>query len=121
MDKKEYISLVLTVVPVVVLIFLWNYLPDQIPIHWNFNGEIDGYGPKYLVILIILPAYLLTRFASRSIPDQFKLKWSRIRVFLMAFLSVISLGVLIAGMGFTVPMVSIAIIGILALSVISLI
>ena len=22
------------------------FLPEQVPIHWNFAGEIDGWGPK---------------------------------------------------------------------------
>lgn len=26
-------------------------LPDQIPIHWNSVGEIDGYGSKYFVLV----------------------------------------------------------------------
>ena len=23
------------------------FLPEQVPIHWNFAGEIDGWGPKW--------------------------------------------------------------------------
>lgn len=23
------------------------FLPEQVPIHWNFSGEIDGWGPKW--------------------------------------------------------------------------
>jgi uncharacterized membrane protein len=43
------------------LLFLWVYtiinysrLPGTIPIHYNWNGEIDGYGSK--ATLLILPA-----------------------------------------------------------------
>ncbi|HMJ46959.1 MAG TPA: DUF1648 domain-containing protein [Ferruginibacter sp.] len=45
------------------LIFLWIYtfinysrLPNTIPIHYNWNGEIDGYGSK--ATLLILPVII---------------------------------------------------------------
>lgn len=33
-------------------------LPVQAPIHWNVQGEVDGYGPRWLVVLF-LPAISL--------------------------------------------------------------
>jgi uncharacterized membrane protein len=27
------------------------WLPDRIPTHWNFQGEVDGHGPKWTVLL----------------------------------------------------------------------
>jgi uncharacterized membrane protein len=37
----------------------WFYsgLPDQIPIHWNIRGEVDGYGGKWT--LFLLPAFMV--------------------------------------------------------------
>ena len=35
-------------------------LPDSIPIHWNFAGVADGWGPKYSILLwAVLPAFML--------------------------------------------------------------
>lgn len=28
------------------------FLPDQVPTHWNFSGEIDSYGSKYLYLFM---------------------------------------------------------------------
>ena len=28
-----------------------TYSPEQVPIHWNMQGEIDGYGPKYIYLI----------------------------------------------------------------------
>ena len=28
-------------------------MPDQMPIHWNFRGEVDGYGGKFAGLLLL--------------------------------------------------------------------
>ena len=39
------------------LIFAWNELPDQVPAHYNALGEVDRWGSKYeLLILPVLGA-----------------------------------------------------------------
>jgi len=38
---------------VLLLVTVWSHLPDQVPAHFNFKGEVDRYGSKYE--LIILP------------------------------------------------------------------
>ncbi|NGP45281.1 DUF1648 domain-containing protein [Bacillaceae bacterium SIJ1] len=42
---------------IALLIFVWNDLPDQVPAHYNFAGEVDRWGAKYE--LLILPAISL--------------------------------------------------------------
>lgn len=37
-------------------------LPEQVPIHWNFQGEVDGYGPRWLAVLL-MPAISLAVIA----------------------------------------------------------
>ena len=44
--------------PVFAGIVLWNQLPEQIPSHWNMQGEIDGYSSKTFSV-IGLPLILL--------------------------------------------------------------
>ncbi|WP_062353559.1 DUF1648 domain-containing protein [Bacillus kwashiorkori] len=36
---------------VIFLIFVWNQLPDKVPAHYNFIGEIDRWGSKWELIL----------------------------------------------------------------------
>jgi len=36
----------------------WPYAPDRMPVHWNLAGEIDGYGGKFIGLLL-LPLTLL--------------------------------------------------------------
>jgi uncharacterized membrane protein len=35
-------------IQVVVAIYGFAVLPDRVPIHWGFNGQADGYGPKWI-------------------------------------------------------------------------
>jgi uncharacterized membrane protein len=37
---------------------VYRFMPDQIPIHWNIRGEVDGYGAKQWA-LFMLPAIML--------------------------------------------------------------
>lgn len=39
-------------------LYFYNALPDQIPVHWSYAGEIDAYGSKTTHIILI-PAIVL--------------------------------------------------------------
>ncbi len=43
---------------IVVGAYFYDKLPDQIPVHWNYAGEIDAYGPK-TTHLFMIPAITL--------------------------------------------------------------
>ena len=32
--------------------FAYPLLPDRIPIHWTANGSVNGYGPRYVLLLL---------------------------------------------------------------------
>jgi uncharacterized membrane protein len=50
----------------------WPRVPEQIPIHWNIHGEVDGYGNKFvgllLLPLITLVIYCLFRLVHQIDP-----------------------------------------------------
>ena len=56
--KTLIITSILTLLPIVAGIYLWNTLPEQIPSHWNVNGEIDGWSSKPFFVFG-LPAIML--------------------------------------------------------------
>lgn len=62
MIRKNQKILILTSVvillPILAGVILWNQLPEQIPTHWNFAGEIDGWSSKPFAIFG-LPLILL--------------------------------------------------------------
>ena len=44
--KTLIITSILTLLPIVAGLYLWNTLPEQVPSHWDVNGEIDGWSSK---------------------------------------------------------------------------
>jgi uncharacterized membrane protein len=56
---KELILIVLTLIPIAYLLFNWSVLPDQMPVHFDFNGEPNGYGSKSVFIFLPVGLYFL--------------------------------------------------------------
>ena len=48
--KLLLITTLALLIPVLVGLILWNQLPEQIPTHWNAQGEIDGWSSKPFVV-----------------------------------------------------------------------
>jgi uncharacterized membrane protein len=69
-------ALVLTIIllPAIYLAFVWNTLPEEVPMHFNAKGEVDRYGSKDELIgvlfLLNLPLYFIMRFAPQIDPKK---------------------------------------------------
>ena len=48
--KTLLITSVVILLPIAAGIILWDQLPDQIPRHWNFAGEVDGWSSKAFAV-----------------------------------------------------------------------
>lgn len=52
----------------------WGSVPDQVPIHWNAAGQVDGYGSKFTGLLLIpimsVGLYLLLKYIPRIDPAR---------------------------------------------------
>lgn len=58
--QKEWFSILLVLIPFVYLACIWNSLPAKVPIHWNYKGEIDGWGNKFSLIGVLFMLPVLT-------------------------------------------------------------
>ena len=56
--KTIIITSIVTILPMLAGFVLWNKLPEKLPTHWNFEGEIDGWSGK-LFAVIFLPLIML--------------------------------------------------------------
>lgn len=45
--RFEIICWTLSLLPLLFTLLVYSRLPNQIPLHWNAAGEIDGWGPRY--------------------------------------------------------------------------
>lgn len=81
MIKKNWKTLLITglviLLPMILGLITYPFLPDQIPIHFDFEGNIDGYGSK-LIVLLISPIVLLIQWAA-AIEAQIRSKKEEIK------------------------------------------
>lgn len=68
--------LILSILNLIALILVTLRLPDQVPIHVNYLGQIDGYGPKWSVpvLSIIAPILMITAMVYRKQTDNGKVR-----------------------------------------------
>ena len=66
--KKEIPLLLVVLIPFVYLAYIWSSLPDTVPLHWNYIGEIDDWGNKSSLIFITFLLSGLTYILFTVIP-----------------------------------------------------
>ena len=86
----------LALLPLVLVAVFYSRLPDQVPMHWGFDGEINRYGSKNELWLIgaLGPLFaLLFQFLPRLDPkrrnyEKFQTYYEAFSLVLVAFISV---------------------------------
>lgn len=48
--KTLIVTTIITLLPILAGLILWNKLPDQIPMHFNAAGEVDGWASKAVAV-----------------------------------------------------------------------
>ncbi|SHM18458.1 SdpI family protein [Flavobacterium saccharophilum] len=100
--KKELPIIGIVLTPFVYLAIIWNSLPEKVPVHWNYKGEIDRWGDKFslIIILFLLPVLiyvLMTVIPLIDPKNRISLmggKFYQLKFILVLFMSLIALLVL---------------------------
>lgn len=50
---KLIITSLITLIPIVIGLILWDKLPEQVPVHWNINGDVDDYATKTQAVFLM--------------------------------------------------------------------
>ena len=109
--RADIISLVFVATAFIVAAVLYPSLPEQIPIHWNASGEIDGYMKKPGGVLIMPAMALITYVIMKLIPvispkgfrtDKFSDVVGVLQVTLVGFMSIVAVLVLLEARGLNV-------------------
>jgi len=66
--KKEIPFIVVALLPFTYLAYIWNRLPEKVPMHWNGAGEIDRYGDKKELVAVLCMLVGITYFVFLIIP-----------------------------------------------------
>ena len=106
--RTNVLSLTFIAITIAVAAYLYPSLPEQIPTHWNIQGEVDDYTPKPWGVLIMPLAAVFIFVIMKLIPvispkgfrtDQFMDVVNIFTVTLVGFMSGIGLLVLLAASG----------------------
>lgn len=104
--KKNITELIIGIVlvtPFVAAFIFWDKLPDRMAIHFNFNGEADGFGNKTLGILLLPVINLLIWLLLKLLPkfirpqqqfDFFSKRYNIIRLLVHSFITALYLVIL---------------------------
>ena len=92
---------------------VWERLPERVPIHWNFRGEIDRWGGRFegallfpmlaFVLWVVLP-WLPKIDPRRASFEKFRGSYDLIITATLALLFVVHAAVIGAALGYRVPM-----------------
>lgn len=72
--KREWSLLVLVLGTFIAAFLIYPKMPDMVPIHWNIQGEVDGYGSRFfgtfLMPLVNLGMYVLLLVTPKLDPKR---------------------------------------------------
>lgn len=110
--KTEFIPLALLILTVFASIFFYNNLPERIATHWNFAGQVDGWGSgqaqAIFFPLLIVGMYILFLLIPYLDPkkeryEQFNKIYHIFKSIILALIVVIYLVVGLNGLGYNLP------------------
>ena len=78
MIKKHKFTLIftslVTLIPILVGLLLWDKLPEQLPYHWDIHGQVDGWAGKtqavFFMPLLMLALHWICVLASTTDPKS---------------------------------------------------
>lgn len=107
--KTIIITLVVMLLPIAAGLIMWNILPEKLPTHWNFSGEIDGWSGKPFAVfgfpLILIGFHLVCAVATSMDPktENFNRKVEGIVLWICPILSIMCMtATYAAALGFDV-------------------
>lgn len=122
MEKKikpstEIPLVVLSLIPLIITLVFWDRLPDQVPIHFDLDGNANGYGPKLLTPLINLGLYallLIIMFIDPKKENYFRFMkiYNKLRIVLIVFFVAVSSIIIFISMGYNIDTNRLFLIGI---------
>ena len=100
--KKKIPFIAVALLPFVYLAYIWNELPKEVPMHWNASGEIDRWGDKSELFMMLFMLTGITYFVFLIIPyidpkqklQNMDNKLNNLRLILALFMSALAIYIL---------------------------
>ena len=112
--KMGLLTIVVTLLPILLGLLLWSKLPDQVPMHWGINGEVDGWESKARAVFFMpcfcaaMQLFLLVMTSIDPRKKAIHCKPMMVVIWLIPVLSlVMNVAIYLIALGFKVNMVEI--------------
>lgn len=123
MNKQETFSILIVAISFLLAIYFYPQLPEEIPIHWNAKGEVDGYSSKefglFLMPAISLVIYLFMKVIPKIDPlrniGKFQNEYEWFIVILLLFLFSIQIVSISWALGYEISMLHVIFLGLAVL------
>jgi uncharacterized membrane protein len=92
---QELVLIVITLLPVAYLVVNWNLLPESMPIHFDLKGEPNGWGSRWVYVLMPLGIYLMMLVLPKIDPRKasyavFEGSYFKLRLIMAVFFGLIN-------------------------------
>lgn len=88
----ELITSITILLPILIGIFLWNRLPEQMPIHYDINGNPDNYAGKAFAVFVMPVVLLMLQwiciFAASKQKDSLNAKMKQLVLWIIPIISI---------------------------------
>lgn len=106
--KGDLYNLTLIIITVLITIFVYNKLPEQVPIHWSASGVADNYAPKiigaFLPPVFMVATWLGMKYLPKIDPkkdnyEKFMDSYSMVTNMIVTFMFILQIVVIVASLG----------------------
>ncbi|ATH94700.1 membrane protein SdpI [Bacillus glycinifermentans] len=115
--KKHIFPLSIIIINLLVWVFAYPHMSDQVPIHWSSSGEVDRYASKMEAMLTAM-GLIIVVYALMAVTPKIDPRKKNYRLFsktydilvnaMMVIFSLINLLMVLSGLGYDLPTRSIA-------------
>ncbi len=123
-NRSLLVSAAFIVIAAIAAVWLWPHLPAQVPSHWSFHGEVNGYRSRLWAALFpmigVTGIALLTWLLPAISPNRFRIGpfasvFAGLMLVVQGLFLVMGVITLLAGAGYPLPVPKIAMLSVGAL------
>ena len=70
--KNKKLMLLLAVLPYIIVIISLSFLPNQVPMHYNFAGELTRFGSKYESLIMPIFSIIIYLYFKYQIKNKYQ-------------------------------------------------